>query len=594
MNNIKVRTRLVIALCLTIILGVSMFVVALRGYDHLAKQTLESIENDKRTAYDMNIKEQVETAITAIDAVYQAYQNGEYASEEEAKTVAAAIVRNMRYGENGYFWIDQSDGTNVVLLGNDIEGTNRMDVVDSTGFKMCKAFIELAVSEGSGFTEYYYMKEGETEYIPKRAYTQYYKNFDWVVGTGNYTDYIDQDVVDVQKEVNDVLTTKRTQLLVIGVIILIISLFVIAQTSRSIHDSILIVVDAMAKLSLGDFSCRQTDKLLQRKDEFGEMFRDMENMRIAVNSLLNNVKSEVENVSGNMGYISEEVRVLNGNIEDVSATTQELAASMEVTSNSAADISNSTDEIEKAAQNIAERAQTAATQATDIHVRAENTIKMTDENKNKISTVLEEIEESLEISLQEIKVADQINVLAEAIMSITAQTNLLALNASIEAARAGEAGRGFSVVADEIRQLAEQSKDAVVNIQNVTGKVNDAITKLSGDSNRLLEFVKEDVQNAFVMFGEMGTHYNNDASDINDMVMDFTAVAEELLSSVKTVMESIHSISDSAKEGANGTNIIAVDIVGINEKSNDIVMKAEDVSHSTAILKTGIEKFKCE
>lgn len=594
MNNIKVRTRLIIALCLTIILGVSMFVVALRGYDHLAKQTLESIENDKRTAYDMNIKEQVETAITAIDAVYQAYQNGEYASEEEAKTVAAAIVRNMRYGENGYFWIDQSDGTNVVLLGNDIEGTNRMDVVDSTGFKMCKAFIELAVSEGSGFTEYYYMKEGETEYIPKRAYTQYYKNFDWVVGTGNYTDYIDQDVVDVQKEVNDVLTTKRTQLLVIGVIILIISLFVIAQTSRSIHDSILIVVDAMAKLSLGDFSCRQTDKLLQRKDEFGEMFRDMENMRIAVNSLLNNVKSEVENVSGNMGYISEEVRVLNGNIEDVSATTQELAASMEVTSNSAADISNSTDEIEKAAQNIAERAQTAATQATDIHVRAENTIKMTDENKNKISTVLEEIEESLEISLQEIKVADQINVLAEAIMSITAQTNLLALNASIEAARAGEAGRGFSVVADEIRQLAEQSKDAVVNIQNVTGKVNDAITKLSGDSNRLLEFVKEDVQNAFVMFGEMGTHYNNDASDINDMVMDFTAVAEELLSSVKTVMESIHSISDSAKEGANGTNIIAVDIVGINEKSNDIVMKAEDVSHSTAILKTGIEKFKCE
>ena len=154
MNNIKVRTRLIIALCLTIILGVSMFVVALRGYDHLAKQTLESIENDKRTAYDMNIKEQVETAITAIDAVYQAYQNGEYASEEEAKTVAAAIVRNMRYGENGYFWIDQSDGTNVVLLGNDIEGTNRMDVVDSTGFKMCKAFIELAVSEGSGFTEY--------------------------------------------------------------------------------------------------------------------------------------------------------------------------------------------------------------------------------------------------------------------------------------------------------------------------------------------------------------------------------------------------------------------------------------------------------
>ena len=157
------------------------------------------------------------------------------------------------------------------------------------------------------------------------------------------------------------------------------------------------------------------------------------------------------------------------------------------------------------------------------------------------SVQIAENQKAIEKAIGELQSLMRIDEMAAQILDITSQTNLLSLNASIEAARAGEAGRGFSVVADEIRQLAEQSKDAVVNIQNVTGKVNDAITKLSGDSNRLLEFVKEDVQNAFVMFGEMGTHYNNDASDINDMVMDFTAVAEELLSSVKTVMEYSHT-----------------------------------------------------
>ena len=594
MNNIKVKVRLAIALFLTIFLGVSMYLIALGGYIEISTHTTESVENDKRTAYDNNIQQQVQSAITAIDAINQAYKNGEFESLDEAKRVAAAVVRNMRYGENGYFWIDQSDGTNVVLLGNDIEGTNRMNTEDSKGFKMCKAFIELAVSQGSGFTEYYYMKEGETEYIPKRAYTQYYKEFDWVVGTGNYTDYIDEDIAQIHKEIKDVVGEKRTQLLIIGFIVLVVSVFVIIQTSMSINKSILIVVDAMDKLSEGDFSRKLEEKLTKRKDEFGVMFRDMENMRNSVCNLLINVKDEVISVAGHMEYISEGVKVLNGNIEDVSATTQELAASMDVTSTSAIGISNSTDEIEKASQSIAERAQKATRQASDIHDRAINTIKITEDSKTKIAKVLTDIEDSLEVSLKDIKIAEQINVLAESIMNITAQTNLLALNASIEAARAGESGRGFSVVADEIRQLAEQSKEAVVNIQSVTAQVNVAISKLSNDSNRLLDFVKDDVQKAFTMFGDMGTHYNNDATDINDMVLEFSAVAQELLSSVDSVMEGIHSISDSAKEGATGTNIIAVDIVSINEKSNDIVIKADDVTGSTIKLKEGIEKFKCE
>ena len=88
---------------------------------------------------------------------------------------AADKVRALRYGVDGYFWVDLSDGTNVVLLGNDIEGTNRLATEDVTGFRMVKDFIEGAVAQGSYYCDYQYPKEGGTEPMPKRAYTEYFK-----------------------------------------------------------------------------------------------------------------------------------------------------------------------------------------------------------------------------------------------------------------------------------------------------------------------------------------------------------------------------------------------------------------------------------
>ena len=111
------------------------------------------------------------------------------------------------------------------------------------------------------------------------------------------------------------------------------------------------------------------------------------------------------------------------------------------------------------------------------------------ENRQKVQTMLGEIRGRLEQALEEAKVVEQIGVLADSILAITGQTNLLALNASIEAARAGEAGKGFAVVAEEIRVLAEQSKDAVANIQAVTENVDNAVANLANDSNHLLDFV---------------------------------------------------------------------------------------------------------
>lgn len=225
-------------------------------------------------------------------------------------------------------------------------------------------------------------------------------------------------------------------------------------------------------------------------------------------------KIEAANIDTVVEAMDSSISNLNGEIEDVSATTEQLAASTEETAASTEQINSMTQQIDGAAKEIAIRAQDGATEAEEIHKRAAQTKEATVENRQKVQTMLGEIRGRLEQALEEAKVVEQIGVLADSILAITGQTNLLALNASIEAARAGEAGKGFAVVAEEIRVLAEQSKDAVANIQAVTENVDNAVANLANDSNHLLDFVDTDIVKSFGDFEKMADDYNMDASKL--------------------------------------------------------------------------------
>ena len=226
-----------------------------------------------------------------------------------------------------------------------------------------------------------------------------------------------------------------------------------------------------------------------------------------------------------------------------------------------------------------------------IRERAVKIKKDTDENDRRTRSIHEEINESLTKALEDIKVVDQINVLAKSIMDITGQTNLLALNASIEAARAGEAGKGFAVVADEIRVLAEQSKAAVAHIQEVTGNVTAAVENLANDAERLLEFVGNDVVESLGGFAEMANSYNSDAANVDSLVTDFSASSEQLLASINGVMDAISDVSKTATEGATGTTDIAEKVGNVVQEAEAIKQKAETTYHSAEKLQKNVERF---
>ena len=143
-------------------------------------------------------------------------------------------IRDLRYGNNGYFWVDTYDGTNVVLLGNDTEGTNRMDAVDANGFAYMQAIISAGRQEDGGFTDYVFPREGETEPSPKRAYSKAFEPFGWVLGTGNYTDDIDEDVLGVKNEFSSYESNSRMAIIGIAVVMEVILILVLTLITVSI------------------------------------------------------------------------------------------------------------------------------------------------------------------------------------------------------------------------------------------------------------------------------------------------------------------------------------------------------------------------
>lgn len=429
------------------------------------------------------------------------------------------------------------------------------------------------------------VQDNSIEYTYKgNAKIAYYK----MIPSTNWLLVVSADKKNILSPIQDM--TYITILL--GIIISAIAITVGIFLSRRITKPLEAVTKIVEKTANLDLSSDDKYEYLNKyKDEIGTISKAVTSMREMLKDTVSLIKVTSTTLDENVNMVVDLTNDLKTYADDTSGETQTISAGMEETAATVEEISASSVEMENAVMSIADRAQSGAEKANSILDKAENVKMDALKSSENATSMYLEVKKNLMGAMEQSKSVEQINRLTDSILMITSQTNLLALNAAIEAARAGEAGKGFAVVADEVRKLAEQSTTTANDIQNVVKNVNQAVLNLNNNAERILEFIDKDVIKDYDNMIKIGEQYSTDAQEINKIMMDFSAVSEELNASIEGIVKAITEVADTVSNGASGVTDISCKAADIVDRVGAVITSTESNKESADKLKEIVNKF---
>ena len=537
MKNLSVRTQLL-----------TLVVLAVVGFLTLGGMVLRSEYQALRAASIGKLTWLTESTLRIITHYEDAASQGKL-SETEAQARAKAAVMAARYGKDGYFFIFDAQ---MNYVGHPIkpalDGTSVYKLKDAKGRNLGELFAQ-ALANGSGLAAYDWVKPGDSEESEKVSKVLVSPRWKWAVGTGQHID-------DVNREI---LQSAISPLVIVGfgtLTLVVIGLLIARNIVRQLGGEPAYAAQVVASIAAGNLNTPVQHDNQGLLAAIAGMQQQLRTMVSQVASQANRLMDMSQGLSGHVGQLSQSASQQSESASSMAASVEEMTVSI--------------NEIASHAGQAREVSQQAGVQSRE----SGRVVRRAAEEMAKIHDSVEAASHTLTTLVDDVS---GISSIVGVIRDVADQTNLLALNAAIEAARAGEQGRGFAVVADEVRKLAERTSQA-------TGEITDKISRiqqLSGQSRQSMDAAVEQMGAGVALAREGGTAI---------------AVIE---GRTDEVVSTVNDISLALKEQSLASNDIALRIEHIAQSASDnatAVDAAAQASHDmhavAASLQTSVRGFQ--
>ncbi|MBJ6724959.1 methyl-accepting chemotaxis protein [Geomesophilobacter sediminis] len=505
--------------------------IALKQFHDSHNAFVDSYRSALYADFDAKAKAEVELAVSMLQRISDRQQRGEM-TLDEAKAAGADLLRGMRYGKDGYLWADTREGVNVAMLGKEeVEGKSRFDKQDVKGKFFIREIINAGGREGGGFTDYWFPRADSDKPLPKRSYSLLFKPFDWVIGTGNYIDDLDALVAKAseanrQRMINGSLLALGVSLAILAAVCVMVFV-VTGRLLRYIGGEPAEMEDLVRRVADGDLTLK-----LEKGSGIYEALRAM----------IDSLRQVIEKVNHSSWEVSASAKQLHSHAQDTADGALEVVSQAATVATATEEMSATSSDIANSCHRVAESSNRASTTAND----GADIVRETVQGMHRIAA---KVRNSAGVVEQLGKRSEQIGEIVGTIQDIADQTNLLALNAAIEAARAGEQGRGFAVVADEVRALAERTTTA-------TREISEMIRSIQDETQQAVAAMEEGVQEAEA--GTVGAARSGEALEeilrqINEVTMQVNQIAtaaEEQTATTREISNNLQRISETVEVGA--------------------------------------------